>query len=99
MPSDASESDCPPLGYESVDWSPTVPVDLLTGAYRERYRGPHSSADVPAIAECPLRFPTMSPHWSLRPNCPLPDSTPSSDMTSDRFVPFCCVRSRRRRPG
>lgn len=51
MPSDTRRNRWPAVRYESVDWSPTVPVDLLTRAQRERYRGPYSAAVVPTIAK------------------------------------------------
>lgn len=57
MPSDTQLHRWPAVRYESVDWSPTVPVDLLTRAQRERYRGPYSAAVVLAIAK---RSPSLS---------------------------------------
>lgn len=50
-----SVDDWPSLTSESVEWTPTIPADLLTRAQRERYRGPYRAALVPHIA-------TLTPH-------------------------------------
>ncbi|MEE3851812.1 Fic family protein [Gordonia sp. LSe1-13] len=42
--------DWPALSSEVIDWTPTIPPELLTRAQRERYRGPYRAAVVPHIA-------------------------------------------------
>ncbi|GAB91749.1 Fic family protein [Gordonia rhizosphera] len=51
----------PALSSEVVEWTPTIPSDLLSRAQRERYRGPYRAAVVPHIADV---TPHVSPETS-----------------------------------
>lgn len=53
--------DWPALSSEAVEWTPTIPPDLLSRSQRERYRGPYRAAVVPHIA---ARIPHISPETS-----------------------------------
>ncbi len=41
----------PAIDYEYLDWTPTIPAELLTRAQRDRHRGPYRAAVVPLIAD------------------------------------------------
>lgn len=41
----------PAIDYEYLDWTPTIPAELLARAQRDRHRGPYRAAVVPLIAD------------------------------------------------
>ncbi|MGS2806963.1 Fic family protein [Nocardia sp. MW-W600-9] len=53
-----SDTAWPPVTWESHDWVPTIPAELLSLRVRERHRGPYQSAIAPSIAEQAVRLPT-----------------------------------------
>lgn len=54
----SSDAAWPPATWESHDWIPTIPAELLSRRVRERHRGAYLSAIAPAIADQAVQLPT-----------------------------------------
>ncbi len=48
----------PAIGWESVDWSPTIPPDQVSRSVRERHTGPYRAAVVPPITDLHPQLPS-----------------------------------------
>ncbi len=48
----------PAIGWESVDWSPTIPPDQVSRNVRERHTGPYRAAVVPPITDLHPQLPS-----------------------------------------
>ncbi len=57
MPSDAPSAAWPALGSRELEWTPTIPPDLVPRSVRERHRGPYTASVVPFVATA---APTVS---------------------------------------
>ncbi len=55
QPDGGSIGGWPAVGWEDVDWTPTIPPDQASRSVRERHTGPYRAAVVPPIA-------TLHPH-------------------------------------
>ncbi|MCA2205790.1 Fic family protein [Nocardia rosealba] len=47
----------PAITWESHDWVPTIPAELLSRRVRERHQGPYQATIAPAIADHDVRLP------------------------------------------
>lgn len=54
----SSDTAWPPVAWESHDWIPTIPVELLSRRIRERHRGSYEAAIAPSIANQAVQLPT-----------------------------------------
>ncbi len=48
----------PAIGWENVDWSPTIPPDQVSRNVRERHTGPYRAAVVPPITDLHPQLPS-----------------------------------------
>lgn len=48
----------PAIGWENVDWSPTIPPDQVSRNLRERHTGPYRAAVVPPITDLHPQLPS-----------------------------------------
>lgn len=48
----------PAIGWENVDWSPTIPPDQVSRNVRERHTGPYRAAVVPQVADLHPHVPS-----------------------------------------
>ncbi|WP_436973814.1 Fic family protein [Nocardia asteroides] len=55
MPSDVA---WPSVTWESYEWTPSIPAELLSRRVRERHMGPYRAAVVPTIGEQPVCLPS-----------------------------------------
>lgn len=53
----ASDTVWPPVSWETLDWRPTIPPDLVSRSIRERHSGSYRAAVVPRIADLDVRLP------------------------------------------
>jgi len=63
MPSDRGphsglQARWPAIGWEEVDWTPTIPADQVSRNVRERHAGPYRAAVVPQITELHPQLPS-----------------------------------------
>lgn len=54
----SSDAAWPSVTWESHDWTPTIPVELLSRRVRERHAGPYRAAIAPPIAEQTVCLPS-----------------------------------------